>query len=323
MGRNRGFPREISERDIPRVFVFVLSSFFVGAVIFSAFYTVEPDEVAVVLRFGKYSNTYEPGLHFKWPLGIDQVHKVKVAKIRTEEFGFRTRSVGVRSTYASAGFQEESLMLTGDLNTADVEWIIQYKVGSPTDYLFHVRDKRKNLRDVSESVLRSIVGDRSIDEILTIGRTEIEVEVKTKMQEILDKYRMGVEVTLVKLQNVTPPDPVAPSFNEVNESRQEKEQMINDALAEYNKTIPRVEGEAQQRISEAEGYAIDVVNTSKGDVAKFQSILKEYEKAEEITRTRLFLETMSEVYGRAGKKVLVDEDLKSILPLLNLDEVGK
>lgn len=287
----------------------------------SSFYTVASDEVGLILRFGKYAGTYDPGLHFKLPFGIDRVHKVQVMKMRTEEFGFRTKTPGVQSSFKSQGYTEESLMLSGDLNMAEVAWIVQYRISEPKDYLFSIREKEKNLRDVAETVIRQIVGDKSIDEVLTIGREEIEEEAKIKMQAIFNSYHMGVTVSLVKLQNVTPPKPVAPSFNEVNEARQEKEQKINKAYTEFNKTIPQVEGEAEKIVSQAEGYAIEKVNIAKGDVAKFDAICEEYIKAKKITQTRLYLETMGEIYRKAGKKIVIDENLRSIVPLLDLERL--
>lgn len=289
----------------------------------TSFYTVQPGEVAVILRFGKLYGTSSEGLHFKIPFGVDQITKVEIAKIHTEEFGFVTYQPGVRTSYRPSDNKDESLVLTGDLNIVDVPWIVQYRIKNPTDYLFNVRNIVKTLRDISESVMREILGDRSVDEVLTVGRQDIEYLAKTKMQDLLNRYKMGVELNMVKLKNVRPPGPVARSFNEVNESRQERERMINEALAEYNKTIPRVKGEAQQILSQAEGYAINKVNMAKGDVAKFLALLKEYRKAKAITRTRLYLETMNEVYRNAGKKLILDEDVKSILPLLNVENLTK
>lgn len=303
--------------------IIILVLFLLGGLL-SSFYTVQPDEVAVVLRFGKYLGTYEPGLHFKLPFRIDNVYKLQITQIQTDEFGFRSSQArAYRTVYAQEEFDDESLMLTGDLNIGDVEWIVQHRIKDPKNYLFKIRDHQRTLRDISESVVQQIVGDRSIDEVLTIGRQEIEFEVTKKIQEVLDGYEMGAEIVLVKLQNVTPPKQVAPSFNEVNEARQEKERMINDALAEYNKTVPKLKGDAQQIISQAEGYAINKTNMARGDVARFCALLKEYLKAPEITKTRLYLEIMGEIYKKSGKKIVVDEEIKSILPILDLEKLGR
>ena len=291
--------------------------------VLSSFYTVQPDEIAIVFRFGKDTGLYGPGLHWKVPFGVDKVTKVKLTKIRAEDFGFRTKKAGVRTVYSRANYDYESYMLTGDLNIAEVKWTVQYRVIDPKKYIFNIRNKKKNIRDVSEAITRLVVGNRSIDEVLTIGRSQIEDEVKRKMQEILNRYQMGVEITLVKLQNVAPPRPVAPSFNEVNEARQEKARIINEAIAEYDKTATELAGEARQIISEAKGYSEQKKNTAKGDVAKFKEMLKEYEKAKSITKKRLYLETMNEIYKKSGRKIIIDEDLKSVLPLLDLEKISR
>ncbi|MBC8479134.1 MAG: FtsH protease activity modulator HflK, partial [FCB group bacterium] len=263
-----------------------------------------------------------PGWHFKLPFGIDKVQKVKVDYQYKQEFGFRTDKPGVRSRYSESSFQEESWMLTGDLNIAEVQWIIQYKIQDPAAYLFNVRDVENTLRDVAEAVIRLMVGDRSFQEALQSERRTIAEQSMIRMQEIMDRYDTGISIQLIQLQNVHPPQPVADSFNEVNRAKQEQETSVNEARQAYNKEIFLVEGESEKLINEAQGYAIERVNNAKGDVALFEAVLKEYKKAPEITKDRLYLETMEEVLGKMKNKVIVDSKLESILPLLNLEGKG-
>lgn len=292
---------------------------------YSGFYTIAPDEAGVVLRFGKYVGTSEPGLHFKVPFGIDKVNKVQLTTIRKEEFGFRTTRAGVVSRYAKGSdFDAESLMLTGDLNVADVEWIVQFKVSDPYKFLFNVRNVKKNLRDVSESVMRLVVGDDSVNEVLTTGRVGIADIVKTKMQETYDLYGMGIIVTNVILQDVNPPDRVKPSFNEVNEAKQEQEKMINQAWEVYNKTIPEEKGKAEQTIAVAEGYASERINKAKGEATRFTAVFNQYLKAPEVTRARIYLETMEDVMKKADKVYIMDPNAKTLLPHFDVkDRMGK
>ena len=285
----------------------------------STVYTIEPEEVGVVVRLGKYSGTTDPGLHFKLPLGVDKVFKVAVQRQLKQEFGFRTLEPGVRSQFTTTGLQDESNMLTGDLNAVVVEWVVQYRVVDPYKYLFRVREVEETFRDLNEAVMRKVVGDRTVNEVLTVGRQEIEDLVSQELQALCDQYETGIRVEQVVLQDVNPPDPVKPSFNEVNQSEQERERMINEAQSEYNKIIPRAEGEARQTIQQAEGYALDRVNRAQGDAARFSSLYSEYRKAPEVTRTRIYLETMNNILPRAGRKVILDEELEGVLPLMNLD----
>jgi membrane protease subunit HflK len=291
--------------------------------VFSTFYAVEPDEVGVILRFGKYVRTTEPGLHAKIPFSIERLYRVKIKHIFKEEFGFRTISAGIRTEYEERRFLDESLMLTGDLNAADVEWIVQYKVKDARAYLFNVRNIRNTMRNVSETGMRQVVGDRSISDVLTVGRVEIGHDVESIMQALLDKYNAGVQIVTVKLQGVDPPDPVKPAFNEVNEARQEMERMINQAWAEYNKAIPKAKGEAEKTIRAAEGYAINRVNRSKGDAERFIALWAEYQKAKDVTKRRLYIEMMAEILPTIEKKYIIDADQKGILPFLDLKEEKK
>ncbi|MCD6539324.1 MAG: FtsH protease activity modulator HflK [Candidatus Omnitrophica bacterium] len=287
------------------------------------FYTVEPSEVGVVRRFGKFVRITKPGLHFKLPFKIEKVNKVKVEYIFKEEFGFRSAQPGIRSVYSQKSYDDESLMLTGDLNVLDVEWIVQFKIKDPVKFLFNIRDQRKTLRDVSESVIREIVGDYSFNEVLTGKRLEINNLAQEKMQNILDFYGSGIQIVTVKLQDVNPPSPVQPAFNEVNQAKQEREKMINEAWQIYNQKIPRAEGEALKIVREAEGYAQEVVNRALGDAERFNLIYSAYRSAKEVTLKRLYLEKLKEIVSKAGRVYVLDPQEKGILPLLKLREDGK
>lgn len=287
-------------------------------VLFGSVYTVDPEEIGVVLRFGAYVRDAPPGLNFKLPLGVESVVKVPVERQLKEEFGFRTVRAGERSEYSEQAFDEESLMLTGDLNIADVEWVVQYRIVDAYQYLFKVRSVRDTFRAMSEAVVREAVGDRTVNEVLTIGRQEIASLVEQGLQELCDQYETGLKVEQVVLQDVNPPERVKPSFNAVNQAQQEREERINTAQREYNQAIPRARGEAQQTIERAEGYALDRVNRAEGDAARFVALYDEYRQAPEVTRKRLYLETLGRVLPKAGKKVVVDEDVRGLLPLLDL-----
>jgi membrane protease subunit HflK len=284
----------------------------------TAYYTVPSDSVAVVQRFGKYLKNVEPGLHFKLPLGIDMATIVPVKRQLKQEFGFTTP--GATDPYQSPrDGKRETEMVTGDLNAALVEWVVQYRISDPVKFLFEVREPSETLRYVSESVMREVVGDRTVDEVITIGRQEIETEALAKMQALSTKYAMGISIDQVQLKNINPPQPVQASFNEVNQAQQEKEKLINEARRDYNKVIPLAEGEKDQRIREADGYRLKRINEAEGDVARFSALLAEYRKAPEVTRRRIYLETLQEVMPGIRSKIIVDEQTRSILPLLNLD----
>ncbi len=303
-------------------FAFLLWLIPVVILFFTSYYTVAPDEVGVVTRFGKLVRIEQPGLHFKIPFGIESVRKVPVRKQLKEEFGFRTLRAGIKSQYSTRSYLHESLMLTGDLNIGEIEWSVQYKIKDPVKFLFRVRDVRGTFRNICEAVMREVIGDRSINEILTTGREEIAQECKVKIQKLCDEYDTGLDIKLVVLQDVNPPDPVKPSFNEVNQALQEKENMINQAWAQYNKVIPNEKGKALQIIQEAEGYALKRVNEAKGDVAMFKEVLKEYKKAPRVTRERLYLETMEKLLPKFGKVIVIDSKQKNLLPLLDLMKGG-
>jgi modulator of FtsH protease HflK len=288
----------------------------VGA--WSAYYTVPSDSVAVVQRFGEYLKEVPPGLHFKLPLGIDRASIVPVKRQLKQEFGFTTP--GASDPYQSPrDGKRETEMVTGDLNAALVEWVVQYRISDPVKYLFEVREPGTTLRYVSESVMREVVGDRTVDEVITIGRQEIEIEALTKMQALSTKYAMGISIDQVQLKNINPPAPVQASFNEVNQAQQEKEKLINEARRDYNKVIPLAEGEKDQRIREADGYRLKRINEAEGDVARFSALLAEYSKAPEVTRRRIYIETLQEVLPGIRSKIIIDEQARGILPFLNLD----
>lgn len=287
--------------------------------VFTIFFQVEPEEVALVMRFGRYDRMVEPGLHMKLPWPIEQAIKVPAQRQLKEEFGFRTQRAGIRTQYSQRDLDEESLMLTGDLNVATVEWIAQYRIGDPYNFIFRVRNVEDTFRDLNEAVMRTVIGDRSVTEVLTVGRQEVATEVQRRLQELCDQYETGIRVEQIVLQDVTPPDEVKPSFNEVNQAQQERERMINDARSEFNKVIPRARGEAEQVISEAEGYATDRVNRATGDASAFEAVLAAYRRSPEVTRRRIYLETMQAVLPGVKRMVVLDEDLKGLLPLLSLD----
>lgn len=309
-------PPNISGKSIKLIIIGLLAIIF----LWSSWFTISPEEVGVVLRFGKFSRTVNPGLSFKIPFGIEVMTKVPVKRQLKEEFGFKTASADVRTQYVRGGFEDESLMLTGDLNAAQVEWIIQYRISDPYLFLFKVRSARKTLRDVTESIMREIVGDRTVNEIITVGRQDIEITVMEKLQDKLTQYETGIKIDQVILQDVNPPDEVKASFNEVNEAEQEKEKSINQARSEYNKVIPRAKGEAEQKIEEARGYALERVNNALGEANRFNALFKAYVKAPEVTRQRIYLETMEEILAKVGKKLITDDNASGILPLFNMQE---
>ncbi|MDP6596390.1 MAG: FtsH protease activity modulator HflK [Candidatus Poribacteria bacterium] len=286
-------------------------------------YTVPEDSKAVVLRFGKDTRQEEPGLHFKLPFGIEKHYPVPVKRIFKEEFGFRTLKASVTTQYDSRDYPSESLMLTGDLNIADVEWVVQYKIFDPRQYMFAIRDPQQALRDLSESVMRLVVGDQTATQVLTVGRSEITSEVEQKLQDLLNLYKTGLRVESVTLQDVNPPEMVKPAFNSVNEAKQEKEKLINEAREERNTTVPEAIGLAKQKVTEAEGYALKRVNQAQGDADRFISILNAYKSAKEVTRQRLYLETMAEVLPAVEEVYVIDGKSNTPLPILQLGRGGK
>ncbi len=286
-------------------------------------YSVGADEVGVIQRFGKYVRQTDPGLHIKIPFNIETVKKVKIKKVFKEEFGFRTLRADIRTQYSSSRYLDESIMLTGDLNVAEVEWIVQYRIDDPYKYLFKIKDPVETLRAMSEAVVRKVVGDRAVTEVLTVGRIEIGKIVEIDLQELLDQFESGIHIVTVKLQDVNPPEPVQPAFNEVSRAKQDREKMINEAWENYNKRIPKAKGEAEQMIARAEGYALRRVNRALGDVALFNQVYREYRLAPAVTRRRLYLEMMNEVLPKIREIYIVDEKQQVILPHLDIGGKGK
>jgi len=301
----------------PIVGIFVVILLLFG--IPSAFYSVQPQEDAVVLRFGKYIRTEGPGLHFKLPLGVETIIKVPARTILKMEFGFRTLRGGVRTKYDSSdSYNQEGFMLTGDLNVAIVSWTVQYRVSDTKAYLFNVRNVNENIRAFSESVMHQVVGDLDINEVLTYGKKDMEEKARKLLQEILNNYKLGVQITSINLQDVLPPPEVGAAFNEVNEAKQESDRVINEAWKAYNKVIPEAQGKSSKTIADAEGYAVETVNKAKGDVARFVALEKEYAKAPEITKKRLYLDAIQEVLKKVDQIYVIDPALQSMVPLLNL-----
>ncbi len=304
----------------PKRVLIVIVSIIILACLATSFYTVDADEIAVVLMFGKSVRQAEPGLHFKLPLGIEQAINIPVRKVFKEEFGFRTLRAGVRTQYDTRDFSDESLLLTGDLSIADVEWVVQYKIKDPKNFLFSVRNPQQTLRDLSESVMSRVVGDRTVTEVLTVGRIEIAAEVEQHLQQLLDLYQTGLDVATVTLQDVNPPETVKTAFNAVNEAKQEKERLINEAWRDYNQSVPKAKGLAAQQISEAQGYALKRVNEAQGDADRFKAIRSEYQKAKEVTRRRLYLEAMQQILPQVKEIYVIDNQTNSPIPFLQLKE---
>lgn len=290
----------------------------------SSFYTVQPEQRAVVKRFGSVVGITDPGLHFKIPFGVDQVQLVATERVLKQEFGFRTQGTrqGERSTYSAAQFEDESLMLTGDLNMIDVEWVVQYRIEDPIKFLYRMREPTRTLRDISESVMRRIVGNMLGSEVLTIGRVEIQKKAGDEIQDILNQYDAGIRISTVEMQDVVPPPAVQPAFNEVNEARQERERMINEAQKRVNQEIPNAEGAALRTVAEAEGYATERVNRADGESIRFSAVLREYQQAPEVTRSRLYLETLNEVLPDIGQILVVQDGQVGPLPLLDVNREG-
>jgi len=285
-----------------------------------AFYTVDTEENAVILRLGKFDRITGAGLHFKIPFGIDRVFLVKTERIMKEEFGFRTTGFSGRTDYKKTGFGDESLVLTGDLNVSDLEWIVQYKIEDPYKYLFNINDPVKTVRDISEAVTRKIVGDANVTDVLTTERAMLAQKIQDEIQKILNSYEIGVRIVTYKFQDVNPPESVKAAFNGVNEAEQQKESLILQAREQYNQQVPRARGEAKQMIQEAEGYALERVNRAQGEALRFLAVLFEYQKYPEVTRRRLYLETLEKVFPKMKELMIIDSDAGkgSVLPVLPL-----
>ncbi len=307
-------------RELVVIFLIAVAGILFYLFAFKAYYIVNEQEMAVVTRFGRYYKEVGPGLHFKLPLGIDNAEKVPIRQQR-EEFGYRSVGTdGASTRYSDNPFGEESLMVTGDLNAAEIEWSVQYRVDDPRAFLFNMRNPRETLRAAVESVMREVIGDRNVDEVITIGREEIRNVSREKLQALMDDYKIGIRIDGVELQASNPPPPVAPAFNEVNQAQQQRERMINEARADYNRDIPRIGGQALQKIEAARGYAAERVNRAQGDANRFNALLTEYLNAPEATRQRIYLETMQTVLPRMGRKIVIDSDARQVLPLLQLGD---
>jgi membrane protease subunit HflK len=319
---NKEFEINIDPAWIKKYLNKIIFGLLILIMLFTSIKTIGPEEEGVVVQLGRYNRTLQPGLNFILPFGFETMHKIPVQRQLKQEFGFRTTSSGgERTEYAKEQFADESLMLTGDLNLTDVEWVVQYRITNSYNYLFKVRNAEKTLRDMSEAAMRKIVGDRTVNEVLTVGRQEISTSVEQLLQELCNEYENGIRIDQVVLQDVNPPDAVKPSFNAVNQAQQERETLINQAEAEYNRVIPRARGEAEETIQLAEAFALNRVNRARGEADRFNSLFEEYRKAPEVTRQRIYLETMEKVLPKIGNKIITDEKGSNVLPLLNLDKV--
>jgi modulator of FtsH protease HflK len=300
----------------PRVFQVIIVVVLLVWALWSAVYTVPAESVGVIQRFGKaLEDTVPPGLHVKAPFGVDTVSIVPVQRQLKAEFGFETPGYTDRDQ-AGANPNLQRSMVTGDLNAALIDWVVQYRINNPRLYLFHVNNPGQTLRDLSEAVMREIIGDRTVDEVITVGRQEIEMTSKQKLAQLVKTYELGIEIDQVQLKDVDPPEPVQDSFDEVNKAQQDRENLINVANGQYNQVVPRARGEADQKIRGAEGYKLKRINEAKGDVASFNAQFTEYLKAPEVTRTRLYLEAMKEIIPQAGGKIIVDDSVKQVFPLV-------
>ncbi|MCF7928235.1 MAG: FtsH protease activity modulator HflK [Spirochaetales bacterium] len=320
----------MSERDVtpqgpnftirPRLVVIIIVVILAIVVVMSSFYVVDQTEQAVVLLFGKYNRTTGAGLHFKLPFGIEKNYNVPTQVIQNMQFGFRTEQSGVNTTYSSRDYPEESIMLTGDLNIVDAEWVVQYRINEPRNWLFNVEDQQKTIRDISQSVINLLVGDRTIFDVIGSERSNIELRGQERMNALFDYYGLGINVTTIKLRNVLPPaGPVQDAFEDVNKSIQDMNRFINEGKQAYNKEIPKARGQADQIVQQAEGYAAERVNEAEGDVARFTSVYNRYREAPDVTRTRLYYEMVEDVFAEEEGTDLIDRSLKNFIPFKPLN----
>jgi membrane protease subunit HflK len=314
-----GLPRRLTPRALVIVVIVILALI----TAFSSFFVVDQKETAAVLLFGRFNRMAEPGLHFKLPFGIEKNYNVPTQVVLKAEFGFRMDRPGVASIRSGQDFPDESIMLTGDLNIVDVEWIIQYRIVDPYKWLFKVQDREKTIRDMSQSVINQLVGDRAIFDVIGSERANIEAQSQELMNGLFDKYDLGIRVTTVKLQNIVPPvGPVQAAFEDVNKAIQDRSRLINEGQEAYNQAIPKAKGEAEKLIQQAEGYATQRVNRAEGDVARFVSVLREYERNPGVTRTRLYYETFGEIFKDAQNVDLIDKNLQNFIPFKALPVPG-
>ena len=312
-----------SSRLNPNTVIAILVFIAIFIMLLTSVFIVDQTEQSVVLRFGKFNRLAEPGLHFKMPFGIERKFNVPTQVVLKEEFGFRTERAGVTTIYSALDYPGESVMLTGDLNIVDVEWIIQYRIVEPFKWLFKVEDQTKTIRDISQSVINLLVGDRAIFDVIGAEREHIQMEGQRMMNELFDKYDLGIRVTTVKLQNIVPPKgDVQSAFEDVNKAIQDRSRLINEGKQAYNEAIPKAKGEAERVIQEAEGYAIERINEAEGDVARFVKVLEEFNRNPQVTRTRLYFEMFEDVFQEGEKTDLLDRNLKNFIPFKSLSEAG-
>lgn len=303
----------------PRMILVAIIAVAAIVLLASSFFVVNQTEQAVVLQFGKFQRIVGPGLHFKIPFGIQKNYNVPTQVVHTLSFGYRTERPGITTVYAPGDYPQESVMLTGDLNIVDVQWVIQYRIGDPRAWLFNVANRKKTIRDISQSVINQLVGDRAILGVLGPDRINIETQGQQMMNEIFKSYKFGIRVTTVKLQNIVPPKgDVQNAFEDVNKAVQDMNRFINEGKEEYNTKIPKAQGQAKQLIQQAEGYATERVNRADGDVSRFDAVLTEYEKSKTVTRDRLYIEMMESVFGKAQGTDLIDKNLQNFIPLKTL-----
>ena len=315
-------PSRFPSRISPRMIIIIVVVIVIIILVSTSFFVVDQSEVGVVLRFGKHVRTVEPGLNFKTPFGIEQNSNVEIQEIKKAEFGFRTIQAGIETIYSTADYSQESEMLTGDKNIVDVEWIIQYRIVDPKAWLFNVQDRDKTIRDISQSVINLLVGDRTILGVMGTERTAIEALSQSLMNQKFDEYGLGIRVNTVALQDVLPPTgSVRDAFEDVNKAEQDREKLINEGNQAYNEAIPEAEGMAKRLIQQAAGYAAARVNEANGDVARFLSVLEEYDRAPEVTKDRLYIEMFEEVFATDTGTDLIDRNLENFIPLKQLNNI--
>jgi membrane protease subunit HflK len=310
------FKRDLNQSKLPLLIIPIIIILAFG--LYSSFYEVDTEETGVILRFGKFATFADPGLHMKLPFGIDQVFLVPTGRVLKEEFGYRTTTPGIRTTYNSNTLEEESLTLTGDLNVSDVEWIVQYQIADPFKYIFRIKDPVGTIRDISEAMVRRVIGNANVTQVLTTARAALADTIEQELQATLNDYDIGVRIVTVKFQDVNPPDPVKDAFNEVNEAEQQKESLIFQAREQYNREVPKARGQAKSTLQEAEGYAVERINKAEGETNRFIALLTEYKKAPEVTRKRIYIETLEQVLPELDQTYIIDEKNSGLLPLLQL-----
>jgi membrane protease subunit HflK len=318
-GDNRKFRGKLRFSPVTLILLFVVIAVLI--IVGTSFYMVDETEQAVVTRFGRYYTTKGAGLQFKLPFGIDRNYNVPTKVVQTEQFGFQTIKAGQVNQYKN-NITSESTMLTGDLNIIDVEWIIQYRIVDPAAWLFNVKERTQTIRDISQSVVNMLVGDRAILDVMGSERSTIENQAVELMNENFRTFGLGINILTVRLQNIVPPEGVQTAFEDVNKAIQDMNRFINEGKEAYNSEIPKAQGEADQQVLIAQGYAAERVNHAKGDVARFNSVYEEYRKSPAITRERLYLETMEEVFAAKQNTTLIDSKLDNVLPLKTLGSGG-